>query len=270
MLTPMQSKLLEMLKWFHAFCAQHNITYYAMGGTMIGAARHKGFIPWDDDIDVGIPRTHYQRLLTLFRSPVDGYFLESPYSGNSDFLYSYAKLYDTNTTLTERLKIPCKRGVYIDVFPLDGIGDSLQEARKNFSKVDRKNMFLMMRTCAIEKRRTWYKNLSIALVGLLPRRLIDDKQLSMQVDQLARQIDFDTSAYVANLMGSYRQKEIIKREYFGTPTLYPFESAQIYGPEKYDEYLTSIYGDWRKLPPENQRVTAHHFLELDLERPYLH
>ena len=70
-------------------------------------------------------------------------------------------------------------------------------------------------------------------------------------------------------MGAYREKEIVKREFFGTPTLYEFENIEIYGPEKYDQYLTNIYGNWRMLPPEGKRYTKHDFLEFDLEKPYL-
>lgn len=268
MLNSIQDKLLQMLKWFHNYCVENKITYYVAGGTMIGAARHKGFIPWDDDIDVVVPREDYNKLIEQFNTPIDGYLLESPYSGNNDFLYSYAKLYDTQTTLVEKTKIPCKRGVYIDVFPLDGIGNTIEEAQKNFSIFDKKNMFLMMRTCVIRKERSWYKNLSIIIARLIPNCIVNDKKLSIEVDRTASEISFDDSVYVANLMGTYRSKEITKREYFGAPTLYQFEDIYIWGPEKYDEYLTNIYRNWRELPPEEKRKTAHDFVILDLEKPY--
>lgn len=266
----LQEKLLAMLDWFHSYCVNNNIQYYAAGGTMLGAMRHHGFIPWDDDIDIVIPRKDYKRLIHSFTDIIDGYLLESPYSGNSDYLYSYAKLYDTRTTLVEKTKIACKRGVYIDIFPLDGVGNTYEEARTNFKKFDRKNMFLMTRTCVIRNDRSWCKNASILAARLIPSFIINDKNLAISVDKIAAKLNDDAAIYVANLMGAYRMKEITLREYFGSPTLYPFEGMEIYGPEKYDEYLSGIYSNWRELPPEDKRYTKHDFLVFDLENSYLH
>lgn len=269
MLSPIQLKLLGMLKWFHDYCVKEKISYYAVGGTMIGAMRHQGFIPWDDDIDIAIPRKDYNRLINSLKKEIDGYILESPYSGNSDYLYSYAKLYDTRTTLVEKKRVLCKRGVYIDVFPLDGIGNSYDEALALFKKFDKKNMFLMTRTCVIRADRSWYKNASIVVSRAIPRFIVNDKKLSIKLDQLAGRMNDDSSMYVANLMGAYRTKEITLREYYGKPTLYQFEGIEIYGPEKYDEYLTNIYKNWRELPPEDKRYTKHDFVVFDLEKSYL-
>lgn len=269
MLSPIQEKLLDMLQWFHNFCVLNNICYYAAGGTMIGAARHKGFIPWDDDIDVVVPRRDYNKLISIFQEQKDHYYLETVNNEKKDFLYSYAKLYDTNTTLIEHTKTDCKRGIYIDVFPLDGVGNTEKEAIKNFRKFDRINMFLMMRTCAIRKERSWYKNLSILLARMLPARLVDERKIVVKLDKIANYINRDDAIYVANLMGTYRSKEIILRELFGQPTLYQFENISIYGPEKYDEYLTCIYGDWKALPPENKRKTSHDFIKMDLNNSYM-
>ena len=269
MLSSIQEKLLKMIEWFHNYCVLNDITYYAVGGTMIGAMRHKGFIPWDDDIDIAIPRKDYNRLIHNFVDIIDGYLLETPYSGNRDFLYSYAKLYDTRTTLVEKTRIPCKRGIYIDIFPLDGIGNTYEEARKVFNKFDRKNMFLMTRTCVIRGDRSWYKNASIIAARAIPSFIIDDKKLSISVDQMAAGINDDKTVYVANLMGAYRTKEITLREYFGKPTPYTFEGIDIFGPQKYDEYLQGIYKNWRELPPKEKRYTKHDFVLLDLDKPYI-
>ncbi len=110
----LQECLLEMLHWFHDFCISHNLRYYALGGTMLGAARHKGFIPWDDDLDVGMPRDDYEKLFTLMKyHPGDRYMLETPYSNAPEYNYCFFKLYDTKTTLVENLKYKIKRGVYM-------------------------------------------------------------------------------------------------------------------------------------------------------------
>ena len=130
-------------------------------------------------------------------------------------------------------------------------------------------MLLMTRTCVIRKERSWYKNASILIARCIPRFLINDKNLSIEVDKIAQSINKENSRYVANLMGTYRLKEITLREYFGTPVPYKFENIVIFGPEKYDEYLTNIYKNWRQLPPEDKRKTAHDFITIDLNKSYI-
>ena len=266
MLSPLQLKLLSMLKWFDSYCEQHKICYYIAGGSLLGAVRHGGFIPWDDDIDIIIPRSDYEKLINTFDSQGSQYELESPYCGNKDFLFSYSKLYDNSTTLTENAKVQCTRGIYIDLFPLDGVGDANWE--KNYSKFDRLNMLLMTRTCSIRKGRGLLKNLSVLLMRMVPGFVLDNKKLSIMVDKVASQIDYESSVYVGNLMGAYRSKEIIKKDIIGKPTRYRFENIYVNGPEKYDEYLTHIYGDWRQIPPEDKRHGAHSYLYVDLDHSY--
>ena len=109
--------LVEMMGWFHNFCVNHNLRYYAAGGTMLGAIRHKGFIPWDDDIDIVMPRTDYEKLEQLMKNQVcKRYLLETPNTDAKDFFYTFSKLYDTETTLIENTKYKIKRGIYLDIF----------------------------------------------------------------------------------------------------------------------------------------------------------
>lgn len=269
MLSPIQEKLLSMLEWFHTYCHENGLTYYIVGGSMLGAVRHGGFIPWDDDIDVVLPRPDYDRLLSMFKEEIDHFILESPNSGNDDYYYTFAKLYDTNTTLVEKLRTNCRRGLYIDVFPLDGIGKTMKEVNQNFSKVDRLNMFLMTRTCAITKRRSFLKNVSIAISRMIPSFIVNNHKLVLKVDKVASSFGYEDSKYVANLMGAYRSKEIMEKSIFGKPTEYQFENIVVDGVEKYEEFLSHIYGDWRKLPPKEKQKTAHEYLEIDLNKSWM-
>ncbi len=269
MLSTIQLRLLEMLKWFHNYCSDNELTYYIIGGSMLGAIRHEGFIPWDDDIDVALPRPDYEKLIKTFDNVGNKYVLESPYDGNNDYYYSYAKLYDTNSVLVEKARHKCVRGVYIDVFPLDGIGNTYGEGIKNFKRVDRRNMFLMTRTCAITRRRGLVKNISIVISRFIPQAIVNDHKLILKIDKIASSFGYDECKYVANLMGTYREKEIFDKTIFGEPAEYKFENIRVNGVEKYEEYLTHLYGDWRRLPPLEKQKTAHEFLELDLEKSWL-
>lgn len=264
-----QTQLLAMLKWFHTFCAEHGIEYFAIGGTFLGAVRHHGFIPWDDDVDVGVPRQDYERLKALMKElPRDGRYLFEAPGENKDFDYLFCKLYDTETTLVEHTRARTKRGLYLDIFPLDGIGDTREESLKNDRKIVTSIRFYLTRTCALRKGRKFYKNVAIVLGRCIPGFLYRKRKKAAQIDRLCAAHPYHTSRYVGNLLGITAGREIMERAIFGEPRLYPFEGIQIYGPCEAERYLTTIYGDYKKLPPEEKRVSHHDWLVLDLKRPY--
>ena len=267
-----QKTMLDMMKWFHQFCISNNINYYVVGGTMLGAVRHQGFIPWDDDIDVGIPRKDYNRLMRdkdgLLKNE-EKYSIESYLDGEKDYEYPNAKVFDKHTTLIENNRLRTKRGVFIDVFPLDGIGQSKEEAMRNFSPIQKKLNFLMARTCELRKERKLKKNIAIIIARILPQCIYSNKTLLRSIDKLCEERSFDNSNYVGNLVGNWGIKEIMPKEYFGKPKLYKFECTEVYGPEKYDDYLTNIYKDWRQMPPIEKQKSHHDYLFLDLHKSYL-
>ncbi len=269
-LTPLQQKLLENLKWFHNFCLEHNLTYYVLGGTMLGAARHQGFIPWDDDVDVGMPVRDYLHFVELMQQrPTDKYLLESPANPGEGYWYPFAKLYDTSTTLIENTAAQIKRGIYIDVFPLEGMGDTPAQTRSNFRALAWRMNLLLARTAGIRQGRKWYKNLFVRIGRLLPNWLVNNTKLYAQIHHLTTQTDFDSKAYGGNPSGAWRLKEIMPRAIYGKPTLYPFENMQVFGVEKADEYLTHMYGNWHQLPPKEKQKTHHDFIAFDLHSSYL-
>ncbi len=264
----LRTVLLEMLSWFHNFCEENGLRYFAVGGTLLGAVRHKGLIPWDDDIDLGMPRADYERLEQLIGNRKNGrYYFETPNSNRKGYYYTYGKLFDTETTLVENLRDKLPMGVYLDIFPFDGLGDTKEDAVNHFNKIRKQQNLLATRVSGFRKGRAFYKNAAVAVARLIPSFLFDDKKLLHKIDAMCRTKDFETSKFVANINGNWGLKEITTREIVGTPTLYDFEDIKIYGIEDYDAYLKGVYGDWRKLPPEEKRVSQHDYAYVDFNTP---
>lgn len=270
-MTEIQERLLGMMDWFDSFCEENNITYYAVGGTVLGAVRHKGFIPWDDDIDVGVPRADYDRLIELMKGyPNENcrYKLESPLE-NKDYIYAFSKLFDTQTTLVEDKQNPLKRGIYIDVFPLDGIAKTKEEAIKAYKKIDRKLRILHAQTYVLNKNDRLIKKLFYLGIKMLKPFMRGKDATIKKIDLLCREKSFYEYEYVGNLVGAWAQKEIMPKKYFGKPIKLQFENMLINVPEDYDNYLKSLYKNYWELPPEEKRVSHHENLMIDLNKSYL-
>lgn len=259
-LKEMQKLELEILKTFASFCDTYSLRYFLANGTLLGAVRHKGFIPWDDDIDVYMPRNDYMSFLDRV-GPVLGmhYKLISPYN-SKEYIYTYAKLYDSRTILFEfpetlRFEI----GVYIDIFPIDGLPDSNTEANELFKiigKLIQKN-WLYMAQCRIFKK---HPKLIIRIYGYLIdclARIIGRRYYFNKLDKLARKYDFDNCNYVALTAAGYGKVERMQKRCFTTYNKVQFENNFFNAPICHHEYLSNLYSDYMQLPPEKERIKRH-------------
>lgn len=255
------ARLLEMMRVFHHFCQNNHITYYAVGGTALGARRHKGFIPWDDDMDIGIPREEFDRLFTLAdRLPA---FLEiQSYNNREGSPFHFIKLVDRRTTLIEGDLLDYVEGLYIDIFPLDGAGPQSIVERFRWIRIWILRSMIMVH--ATTKHYTTF--MKIILSRMIKR--LNVERLHKKLEKALRQKKFDSSAYCVNFLGAWLKKEVMRNDIMGKPTLYDFEDMQLYGPEKMDEYLTCLYGNFMQLPPPEERVCRHNFHYLDLDLPF--
>ncbi len=268
-LKDVQNKLLKMFRWFDTICKENGLNYYMLGGTMLGAVRHKGFIPWDDDIDVGMPREDYDKFISLTQNLKDTYIVEDACEDNKEYRFLFAKIFDKSTTLVENKRKLIKRGLYIDVFPLDGLGINETQKNNHYKKVSKIVVIEDMITCAYRKERKWYKNFAVFIGRIISPLFIRERTNNYRFRKLASKYSFYDSNYVANFGGAWGIKEVMPKSYFGTPTLYEFEDLNVYGVENPDKYLANVYGDYMKLPPVEKRVTHHDYVEFNLNKSYL-
>lgn len=266
-LSDFQNKLLSLLEYFHKYCCKHKLTYYVVFGTMLGAVRHNGFIPWDDDIDVTMPREDYNKLKKLMKDNKDGYIFETASDGNKDFGYAFGKFYDAHTTLCEKSALKPKRGLYLDVFQLDDAGNTYREAEALYKKIFLTRVILQSRLFPVKKGRGLVKNTASVLARLIP--FYSPNRKAVKLDKMAASNE-GKGKYKAIYLGSEDCKHaVLKKEIYGKPTLYKFENIKVYGPEMGEKYLKCVFGNWKKLPPEEERVIRHEFIELDLNKSYL-
>ena len=258
----LQLKLLSMLKQFHELCVNNDLIYFMAGGTMLGAVRHNGFIPWDDDVDVVMPREDYNNFKRIADRILPDNLEIKFYENTQNSPMHYMKLIDRNTTLIENKYRNYYEGVYIDVFPLDGAPSDLKMLIKKQKKVG-KYISLIVNHCYTDGRHGLRK-----LYGFLAR-CFDLNKLHINLEKQITEYSYESSEIVGNFLGSYGINEFVPKKIFGTPVKYKFEDTELYGPEDYKSYLTNIYGDYMQLPPLEKRINSHQYFYLDLTQPYI-
>ena len=263
----LHEKLLEVMDVFHAFCKEQGLTYYMLGGTMLGAYRHRGFIPWDDDIDIGMPRVDYEKLLALRNSMPSGYGIRH-HRFESGIPYAFAHFEDVNTTYIEqrRSKDTYVGGVYLEIFPLDTApAGRLARLVKSYQVRFYKRILYGLILDYNQKKRTFPKSLIIKTIRLL----FDMDKTTKRLDNCIRKEEGNSGIY-SNLLGHWGIKEDISKEVFGEPRKFQFENRMLYGAAEPEQYLSSLYGKDYMIPPteEEKEAGKHPAAYMDLELPY--
>ncbi len=259
---------MEIVKEVLRICDKHGLTYYMLGGTMLGAIRHGGFIPWDDDIDLGMPREDYERFLELASQELAAHLKVVNYRNDPGYMYYITRILDTETkVIEERIGNDSKyTNASIDIFPIDGTPNNPLLRKIYFFRVmyHRALMSLCYKDSIDRKRkRSKKEQLLLWVMEHLPvEKLTTPYKQKCKIDKLMRKHPVSGSKFIGNLMGAYRTREIVPAEYYGAGAMYPFEDTQLRGLEKYHEYLTHTYGDYMQLPPEDSRKTHFKILEI--------
>ena len=266
-LREMQLKLVDILKCMDSVCKKNNIRYYLIGGSTLGAVRHKGFIPWDDDIDVAMPRKDYERFLKIAKEELPPYYEIRNYKTHPNgHVYHWTKIEDNRTTLVVdwHKHLNYAGGIFIDLFPLDGVSKY-----KFIRKLHFNLLFLFTKKLFYTSYResNTGKVIKSPFILKILQSNVARRFIHRTIQCLITIYDYDKSKYVANYTGEWMMREIMLKEYFGTPGLLTFEGLLFNVPEKYDLYLKNLYGDYMKLPPEEKRVSLHEYYLVDLNSP---
>jgi lipopolysaccharide cholinephosphotransferase len=259
---------MDIVKEVVRICDTHGLKYYMLGGTMLGAIRHQGFIPWDDDIDLGMPRDDYEKFLEIAPTELPSHMKTINYRTDPKFQYYITRVLDTDTkVIEERIGNDSKyTNASIDIFPVDGTPNNPLLRKIYFFRVlfHRALMSLCYKDSIDRKRkRSKKEKLLLWIMEHIPvEKLTTPYKQKCKIDKLLRKQNVATSKYIGNIMGAYRTREIVPAAYYGEGAYYTFEDIQLRGMAMADEYLTFTYGDYMKLPPEDQRKTHFKILEI--------
>lgn len=263
-LSEMKEHLLSMICALADFCEKNGIRYYLSGGTLLGAVRHKGFIPWDDDIDVNIPRPDCEKLQKMCGGQIEDYVVIPP-NGNSMDPANHWKMYDESIIIEDSLKGTSKKNLYhpvfLDILPIEGLPDTEEENIRHYRRVIFNQKML---GCLVG---SWFhgRNLPARIFHLVgrPYAMLRGGQYWVdQIQRIAKSIDFESANYIGVMATTniHTTEERVKKTEFLPQIEVEFEGHTFKAPAGYDTYLRQLYGaDYMMVPPPEKRISHHGF-----------
>ncbi|MDR3587302.1 MAG: LicD family protein [Desulfosporosinus sp.] len=237
-------------------CKKYNLAYYMIAGTLIGAVRHKGFIPWDDDIDIAMLRSDYDRFLNCCASELtDKYFVQN-YRTDTDFYPALTRICIKGTYLDDKYAkhLKFKKEAYIDIFPLDNVPDDEEMMEKHGNRIMTIDRIMSYKACLVYRKGPFYSKLigkKLLKMLLLPISL---NSLQRCREKAMKEYSNQTTSRVCSTATMYSyKKHVMQRSSYENGVLLEFEGGMYYAPREWDTYLKQIYGDYMMLPPEEMR-----------------
>ena len=256
---------LDALVFIDRFCKENNITWWLCGGTLLGAVRHKGFIPWDDDIDIMLPRKEFNRLYDIF--PKDGQYRFLTTDNTENLPFVYGKIVDTTTIKNESIRPRFQRiGIDIDVFPIDNLPSDASECEDYYRQIAKVGLKLDGMTLKYGRGKTFLSTIRKNLFIFMNRTLeffgvLSYSRLQEQFIRLAQRYNERECEYWGiTCINHYGVKEKNRKSDYDKTVMVDFEGYQFPAPEGYRTYLAQLYGErYMELPPEEKRITHHSY-----------
>ena len=263
MLPKVQTVLLEIAKEIQRVCDENHIRYFLYRGTFLGAVRHQGFIPWDDDMDFAMLRPDYDRFRAIVKEKMDPRFCFQDWHTDPDYAHPFGKVRMRGTRYVEAKCRPLEEnGFYVDISPLDYAPED-PAARK---KLARQQLHLYRVKLMKGKYTTWMEGDKVILkkrIGYLLYQFlalfVSQKKLIETYEKISRVPEGDTLYEQSALPRSY----YFRKDWYRESALYPFEDTYFPGPRDADSCLSGLYGNYMELPPEDQRENRHQIVEMD-------
>lgn len=248
---------LEIMKAVHEFCVENNIKYSIAYGTLIGAIRHKGFIPWDDDLDIIMPRPDYDRFCKSFKA--NGYEIVS-HDIRKDCLISFARVCETSQTCIKSMlpwvRKPGNLGLWIDIFPIDSVSDNKDEFHKSYVSINshhEKSVFKRRALRPFDSEHTFRYNLNTLKKRLLAIFTHSPEYHLDAMDRIIRKTEYGSTRHMAQIAFPDKEEYMDARIILDGYSLVPFEDSEFLAVNRFDELLTMQYGNYMELPPLEQR-----------------
>ncbi len=258
----LQTEELKVMKIIKEICEKENIRYFMIGGTLLGAIRHSGFIPWDDDVDLAMPRKDYERFLEVSNKYLPSNIFVQNFRTDDKYRYYITRVLNKNILVEEKRFIGVdtpQAYASVDIFPIDGSPNIKFFRNIHYFRVMIRRFLMSLcyrDTIDKERKRSKMENLLLNILIKIPfDRIISPNKIKESLDKLLKKYGMENSLYSGTIMGAYRIREMVPTVMFGNPKLYKFEDDTFYGPELVDDYLKHMYGNYMKLPPKEQQKT---------------
>lgn len=259
-LRKLQINVLELMKIFAGICEKHNLRYFMVGGTMLGAVRHKGFIPWDDDVDMGMPRVDYEKFIEVAAMELPEHYSFLNYKLNPDYHRYFSRIVNDDIKIyNSSNSVEIIENAWIDIFPYDGMPSTRIGQKVHFYYLTFWR-FLYHASCfqeLVNLNRPGRPKYQQAVINFLKwskmGQKLDTIKLMKRIEKGLMKYPYDTSSVVVSMFGAYMTREIIDKAIIGNARKYVFEDTEFLGAEHYDEFLRHFYGDYMVPPSDDQK-----------------